>query len=182
MDNKKAQLWEVCLKNNIFEGFSDNEIPKIQDIFENILEERNDVAETDFLSLIQIKLKQLKNVSYKDLVPAEKVPIIDFSIKEDDAPLKNLDKLIQDKINERNLDMPDNVNINNNGDMSENKVINTTNPFNYEKNIINTLHDNSDTITKIKNVDTYQTDQTFSKIIHQQNLLLEKIFESQIKI
>jgi hypothetical protein len=99
----KAKLWDECLKQNIFSNCREDELPRIQELFEQTIEENKDVSPNDFTAILNVKLKQ---VSYKDLIPSEKQPIIDFSDNIDEEPLKDIDQLIAAKQKERQNDEP----------------------------------------------------------------------------
>ena len=99
----KAKLWDQCLKQNIFSNCREDELPRIQELFEQTIEENKDVSPNDFTAIMNVKLKQ---VSYKDLIPSEKQPIIDFSDNIDEEPLKDIDQLIAAKQKERQNDEP----------------------------------------------------------------------------
>ena len=99
----KANLWNECLQQNIFSNCRQEELPRVQELFEQTIEENKDVNTNDFISILGVKLNQM---SYKDLIPSEKQPMIDFSDNIEEEPLKDIDKLIAEKQKERQNDEP----------------------------------------------------------------------------
>jgi len=97
----KAQVWNECLKQNVFDQCREDELPRIQELFEKTIEETKDINE--IISILRVKIKE---VAYKDLIPSEKRPIIDFSDNVEEEPLKDIDKLIAEKQKERQNEEP----------------------------------------------------------------------------
>ena len=102
----KANLWNECLKQNLFSDCKQEELPKVQELFEQTIEENKDVNTNDFISILGVKIKQMTQLSYKDLIPNKKKPIIDFSDNIEEEPLKDIDQLIAEKQKERQNDEP----------------------------------------------------------------------------
>lgn len=149
----KAKLWDECLKQNIFSNCREDDLPRIQELFEKTVEENKDVSPNDFTAILNVKLKQ---VSYKDLIPSEKQPIIDFSDNIDEEPLKDIDQLIAAKQKERQNDEPDKSPIPN--------MVLPTPPLQVPLQVPSKeIHD-------------------IRQMVQTQNVILEKILESQIKI
>ena len=176
MDNEyKANLWNECLKQNLFSDCRSEQLPKVQELFEESMEENQSVNE--FISVLSVKIKQMNQLSYKDLIPSEKQPIIDFSDKIEEEPLKDIDKLIAEKQKERQ-----------NEEMNESPLSNTlSNPLsNTLSNPISNPLSNPLSNHEIKALNeenpTYKEIMDIKKKVQQQNLILEKILESQIKI
>ena len=51
----KADIWDMCVKQNIFEGYQDIMLPKIQEIFEKTLE--NNINDSTIIEKIRENLK-----------------------------------------------------------------------------------------------------------------------------
>lgn len=149
----KAKLWDECLKQNIFSNCREDDLPRIQELFEQTIEENKDVSPNDFTAILDVKLKQ---VSYKDLIPSEKQPIIDFSDNIDEEPLKDIDQLIAAKQKERQNDEPVKSPIPN--------MVLPTPPSQVPSQVPSQeIHD-------------------IRQMVQTQNVILEKILESHIKI
>lgn len=93
-------LWNECLKHNLFLGFSEDELPNVQSLFEQTYEENRDTTSPEFISIFSTKLKQ-KKFNYKDLIVENKPTIIDFSDKAEEEPIADIDRLISEKQKER---------------------------------------------------------------------------------
>jgi hypothetical protein len=166
----KAQVWNECLKQNVFDQCREDELPRIQELFEKTIEETKDINE--IISILRVKIKE---VAYKDLIPSEKRPIIDFSDNVEEEPLKDIDKLIAEKQKERQNEEP----------MATIKK----EPVMYSNDgpVISTPQTNPPPQT---NQSTPQMNQPImssellelKQMVYQQNLILEKILESQIRI
>jgi len=172
----KAKLWNDCLSANIFIGCSESEVPKVQELFEKTIEENRDISTSDFISIMSVKIKQMTQMSYKDLIPTEKKPIIDFSDNIEEEPLTNIDKLIEQKQKERQNDtfvsQPSNPIVPTNKILGPSNIIMPTNPIASTNPI---LGPNTILTPPNKMID-------IEKMIRQQNIILEQILESQIKI
>ena len=168
----KANLWNECLKNNIFTECRNEDVHKVQELFEQTIEENKDVNTNDFISILSVKIKQMSQLSYKDLIPSEKQPIIDFSDKIEEEPLKDIDKLIAEKQKERQNEEPiNNQNISNQIISKQN--IQQSIPQSIPQNGIKQINEE-----KYKEIEMVE----LKKMVQQQNIILEKILESQIKI
>ena len=163
MNNEyKANLWNECLKQNLFADCRNEQLPKVQELFEESIEENQSVNE--FISVLTVKIKQMNQLSYKDLIPSEKKPIIDFSDKIEEEPLKDIDTLIAEKQKERQ-----------NEEHIKNEIISNpkSNPIINSNNQIKLLNEESSYYKEIMDI---------KHKVQQQNFILEKILESQIKI
>ncbi|ADX05968.1 hypothetical protein 162313617 [Organic Lake phycodnavirus 1] len=154
----KEALWNECLKNNIFEGFSESELPNIQSVFEETYEENRDIQPADFMYVLSKKLKQQKKFEYKDLIPENKPSIIDFSDKSEEEPIVDIDRLISEKEKEREILYK----------------TNETSTTNIPSNQVVPQHVESHSVPNVA-VDHEQH-------YKYQNKILEQILESQIKI
>ena len=90
----KADIWDMCVKQNIFEGYQDIMLPKIQEIFEKTLEDN--INEPNIIEKIRENLKEINTIEYKDLMPKENIKTINFSDK-DEEPITNIEELIKKK-------------------------------------------------------------------------------------
>lgn len=166
----KAQVWNECLKQNVFDQCREDELPRIQELFEKTIEETKDINE--IISILRVKIKE---VNYKDLIPSEKRPIIDFSDNVEEEPLKDLDKLIAEKQKERQNEEPmmtpkkEPVMYSNDEPVMSNPPLNQPAPVTNQTAPIN---------QPIISSELFELKQ----MVYQQNLVLEKILESQIKI
>ena len=159
MTHNKAELWDLCIKNNIFEGIQNNMLPKVQEIFEDTVNTNMNVSKEELLKMISIHIKSINTINYKDLLPKEKIVDIKFNDDIQDEPLINIDKILEEKKKERNLFSLDN---------SQNSVID-----------INPLTQNYKIKEEPKDIE-FQTN--VYKILENQNDILVKILHSQIKI
>jgi hypothetical protein len=170
----KANIWNECLKQNVFSNCKEDELPRIQELFEETLEESKDIDE--IISVLRIKIQQ---ISYKDLIPSEKKPIIDFSDKVEEEPLQDLDKLIAEKQKERQNDEPIKG-------PSSSSPIDSLSPVVSAPSIVSSSSPivSSPPIVSSSPVVSSSSNelQEIKKIVLQQNLILEKILESQIKL
>jgi hypothetical protein len=101
METKEA-LWNECLLQNVFVGYTEAELPNVQTAFEEVYAAHTRATKSEFVELLsqKLKIKSTNQFVYKDLFPPQQPPKIDFSDK-DEEPLKDLDRLIADKKNER---------------------------------------------------------------------------------
>lgn len=166
----KAQVWNECLKQNVFDQCREDELPRIQELFEKTIEETKDINE--IISILRVKIKE---VTYKDLIPSEKRPIIDFSDNVEEEPLKDLDKLISEKQKERQNEEPmmtpkkEPVMYSNDEPVVSHPPMNQPAPLTNQPAPINQPIMSSELLE-------------LKQMVYQQNLILEKILESQIKI
>lgn len=180
----KAQVWNECLKQNVFDQCREDELPRIQELFEKTIEETKDINE--IISILRVKIKE---VTYKDLIPSEKRPIIDFSDNVEEEPLKDLDKLIAEKQKERQNEEPmmtpkkEPVMYSNDEPVMSHPPMNQPDPMTNQPapmtNQPASPTNQPDPINKpIMSSELLELKQ----MVYQQNLILEKILESQIKI
>jgi len=166
----KAQVWNECLKQNVFDQCREDELPRIQELFEKTIEETKDINE--IISILRVKIKE---VTYKDLIPSEKRPIIDFSDNVEEEPLKDIDKLIAEKQKERQNEEPmmtpkkEPVMYSNDEPVMSHPPMNQPSPLTNQPAPINQPIMSSELLE-------------LKQMVYQQNLILEKILESQIKI
>jgi hypothetical protein len=159
----KAQVWNECLKQNVFDQCREDELPRIQELFEKTIEETKDINE--IISILRVKIKE---VAYKDLIPSEKRPIIDFSDNVEEEPLKDIDKLIAEKQKERQNEEPM-------ATIKKEPVI-----YSNDGPVISTPQTNPPPQTNQPIMSSKLLE--LKQMVYQQNLILEKILESQIRI
>jgi len=160
----KADIWDMCVKQYIFEGYQDIMLPKIQEIFEKTLE--NNINDSNIIEKIRENLKEIKTIDYKDLMPKENIKTIDFSDK-DEGPISNIEELIKKKQDERNL--YNDISLNNLGFIEQENTPQIQNGSNPIKQTY---------INDIANINV----EKLYKLLNNQNELLEKIVLSQITI
>jgi len=166
----KANLWNECLKQNLFSDCKQEELPKVQELFEQTIEENKDVNTNDFISILGVKIKQMTQLSYKDLIPNKKQPIIDFSDNIEEEPLKDIDQLIAEKQKERQNDEPINKII------SKEQSIPIIQEQIIQEQIIEEQIIQEPILVKNKEINEIKY------MVQQQNKILEQLLESQIKI
>ena len=166
----KANLWNECLKQNLFSDCKQEELPKVQELFEQTIEENKDVNTNDFISILGVKIKQMTQLSYKDLIPNKKKPIIDFSDNIEEEPLKDIDQLIAEKQKERQNDEPINKIISKEQSIPIIQEPIIQEPIIQEPIIQEPILGKNKEINEIK------------YMVQQQNKILEQLLESQIKI
>lgn len=166
----KAQVWNECLKQNVFDQCREDELPRIQELFEKTIEETKDINE--IISILRVKIKE---VTYKDLIPSEKRPIIDFSDNVEEEPLKDLDKLIAEKQKERQNEEPMMTPKKEPVIYSNDEPVVSHPPMNQPAHVTNQPAPINQPIMSSELLELKQ-------MVYQQNLILEKILESQIKI
>lgn len=165
MIHDKAEIWDLCLQNNIFLGIQNNMFPKIQEIFEDTINDNMNVSKEELLKLISINIKSVGNtLNYKDLLPKEKVVDINFNDDVQDEPLVNIDKILEEKQKERNLISLDHKETN--SVININQLAQETETYKIEKE------------TKKNN----DFENNVYKILENQNDCLVKLLEYQIKI
>tara|TARA_B100002019_G_C20996951_1_gene463372 strand:+ start:151 stop:630 length:480 start_codon:yes stop_codon:yes gene_type:complete len=150
---RKGELWNICLQKNVFENCRETQLDEIKSIFERIIEKNNNIQNEDFIHIMKNEIKQLTSLNYQDLIPKEIQPTIDFSDNIEETPIKDLDKLIEEKNKERILF----------NDLSSNEIVENINPIQYSEN-------------------QSQSNNILLKKMEMQNKTLEKILLYQIKL
>lgn len=150
---RKGELWNICLQKNVFEHCRESQLDEIKSIFERIIEKNNNIQNEDFIHIMKNEIKQLTSLNYHDLIPKEIQPTIDFSDNIEETPIKDLDKLIEQKNKERILF----------NDLSSNEIVENVNPIQYSEN-------------------QSQLNNILLKKMEIQNKALEKILLYQIKL
>lgn len=100
IEMEKETLWNECLLQNVFVGYTETELPNVQSTFEQVYDGNQYTTPAEFVERLTQKLKSARQFEYKDLLPPQIPPVIDFSDKEEE-PLKDIDRLISEKKTER---------------------------------------------------------------------------------
>ena len=101
----KAQLWNKCVEQGIFNNVNKNDALRIQPLFETTLQQFNnrvegvDILNNEFIIRIKEEINKLNSFEerqkeYDKLLKSNVPPKIDFSDKLDE-PLKNIDSLVE---------------------------------------------------------------------------------------
>jgi hypothetical protein len=117
----KASLWKSCVEQGIFDNIPSSYQPQIQGLFESMIRQFNNdglelsKANQIFLRDFKIELTKLTNTpiptktfeetnnEYNKLFQPDKPEKIDFN-KEMDTPLKDIEKLLKEKADQRLLE------------------------------------------------------------------------------
>ena len=103
--NNKAQLWNKCIEQGIFNAVNKSDAHKIQPLFEGTLNifanriDNIDILNNEFIVKIKEEINKLNSFEerqkeYDKLLKNTSPPKIDFSDKIDE-PLKNIDSLVE---------------------------------------------------------------------------------------
>ena len=101
----KAQLWNKCVEQGIFNNVNKNDALRIQPLFETTLQQFNnrvegvDILNNEFIIRIKEEINKFNSFEerqkeYDKLLKSNVPPKIDFSDKLDE-PLKNIDSLVE---------------------------------------------------------------------------------------
>ena len=101
----KAQLWNKCIEQGIFNNVNKNDASRIQSLFETTLQQFNnrvegvEILNNEFIIRIKEEINKLNSFEerqkeYDKLLKSNIPPKIDFSDKLDE-PLKNIDSLVE---------------------------------------------------------------------------------------
>lgn len=99
----KKEVWDLCLKKGLFVNYTDSMLPKVQNIFEKVVNENS--MENDINNIVDMIAEELKNIdkfSYNDLIPNEKIKEIDFNDNTVEQS-EDIDILLEKKQKERNF-------------------------------------------------------------------------------
>jgi len=107
----KAELWDLCINQGIFNVVSKENASRIQSIFETTIsiyiprEDNIEILKKEFIIKIKEELNKLNSFEEKqkeyNLLLSNKPPVkIDFSDKIDE-PIKNIDELVEKTQNNR---------------------------------------------------------------------------------
>jgi len=183
----KASLWKSCIEQGIFDNIPSSYQPQIQGQFESMIRQFNNEglelskANQIFLRDFKIELMKLTNTpiptktfeetnaEYNKLFQPDKPEKIDFN-KEMDTPLKDIERLLKEKADQRLLESQ-----------------------NYFKDVrAETIIETKDTVPQIRleprlepripEVPTNDRTEELIKLFKQQHKILSGILESQIKI
>jgi hypothetical protein len=199
----KAALWKSCVEQGIFEKIPSSYQHQIQGLFELTIRQFNNdgldlaTANQMFLRDFKVELMKLTNVQipsktfeetnseYNKLFQPEKPEKIDFN-KEMDTPLKDIERLLKEKADQRLLESQNYFKDTRVETIETDKT--ESNEPNVNSNELKVNESKSDFTEKI------QTNQMFTfpkeqdkteeliKMMKQQQKILSGILESQIKI
>jgi hypothetical protein len=181
----KASLWKSCVEQGIFDNIPSSYQPQIQGQFESMIRQFNNEglelskANQIFLRDFKIELMKLTNTpiptksfeetnnEYNKLFQPEKPEKIDFN-KEMDTPLKDIEKLLKEKADQRLLE-------------SQNyfKDVRSETIVSMPKE---TIEPRIPEVVRIPTPNTNDRTEELIKLFKQQHKILSGILESQIKI
>jgi hypothetical protein len=181
----KASLWKSCVEQGIFDNIPSSYQPQIQGQFESMIRQFNNEglelskANQIFLRDFKIELMKLTNTpiptksfeetnnEYNKLFQPEKPEKIDFN-KEMDTPLKDIEKLLKEKADQRLLE-------------SQNyfKDVRSETIVSMPKETVETRIPE---VVRIPTPNTNDRTEELIKLFKQQHKILSGILESQIKI
>lgn len=101
----KAELWNKCIEQGIFNNVNKNDASRIQPLFETTLQQFNnrmesvEILNNEFIIRIKEEINKLNSFEerqkdYDKLLKSNVPPKIDFSDKLDE-PIKNIDSLVE---------------------------------------------------------------------------------------
>jgi hypothetical protein len=172
----KSYLWRYCVENNFFSEIPTSMIEQVRGLFEKTVKEyENENVELDtsnklFIKDFRVKIFKLGETikkemdfqkteqEYKSMLITPKPKEIEFS-KERDKPIENLEKLIEEKTKERDVDI--------------HKVF-TEDHKNKALGLVNQVN--------LGSVEESNVFKEIQKMYQVQNKILQSIVESQIKI
>ena len=184
----KASLWKSCVEQGIFDNIPSSYQPQIQGQFESMIRQFNNEglelskANQIFLRDFKIELMKLTNTpiptksfeetnsEYNKLFQPDKPEKIDFN-KEMDTPLKDIEKLLKEKADQRLLESQNYFK-----DVRTETIIETKE---LPKEVPKEVPENRPHVISIPIND--KTDELI-KMFKQQHKILSGILESQIKI
>lgn len=120
---EKVKKWDLCLEHNLFNGFNESLLPKIQELFEDTLNTNEKIDDTIFITLMKEKIKQIDTFDYKNTIIHENRKDINFS-DENEEPIEDIQGLLESKQNERKMLFNDlsNTSVENKNE-NENKIL-----------------------------------------------------------
>jgi hypothetical protein len=103
--NNKAELWNKCIEQGIFNNVNKNDASRIQPLFETTLQQFNnrmesvEILNNEFIIRIKEEINKLNSFEerqkeYDKLLKSNVPTKIDFSDKLDE-PIKNIDSLVE---------------------------------------------------------------------------------------
>ena len=187
----KASLWKSCVEQGIFEKIPSSYQHQIQGLFELTIRQFNNngldlaTANQMFLRDFKVELSKLTNVKipsktfeetnseYNKLFQPDKPEKIDFN-KEMDTPLKDIDRLLKEKADQRLLESQNYFK-----DVRAETIIEDSVPL--VENLPSNTTLNVPVIHFPEPKEKERTEDVI-KMMHQQQKILSGILESQIKI
>ena len=181
----KASLWKSCVEQGIFDNIPSSYQPQIQGQFESMIRQFNNEglelskANQIFLRDFKIELMKLTNTpiptksfeetknEYNKLFQPEKPEKIDFN-KEMDTPLKDIEKLLKEKADQRLLESQNYFK-----DVRDETIVAMPKE---------TIEPRIPEVVRIPTPNTNDRTEELIKLFKQQHKILSGILESQIKI
>jgi hypothetical protein len=178
----KASLWKSCVEQGIFDNIPSSYQPQIQGQFESMIRQFNNEglelskANQIFLRDFKIELMKLTNTpiptksfeetnnEYNKLFQPEKPEKIDFN-KEMDTPLKDIEKLLKEKADQRLLESQNYFK-----DVRSETIVSMP------------IEPRIPEVVRIPTPNTNDRTEELIKLFKQQHKILSGILESQIKI
>lgn len=122
-EEEKVKKWDLCLEHNLFNGFKEYLLPKIQELFEDTLNTNEKIDDTIFITLMKEKIKHIDTFDYKNTIIHENRKDINFS-DENEEPIEDIQGLLESKQNERKMLFNDlsNTSVENKNE-NENKIL-----------------------------------------------------------
>lgn len=122
-EEEKVKKWDLCLEHNLFNGFKESLLPKIQELFEDTLNTNEKIDDTIFITLMKEKIKHIDTFDYKNTIIHENRKDINFS-DENEEPIEDIQGLLESKQNERKMLFNDlsNTSVENKNE-NENKIL-----------------------------------------------------------
>ena len=182
----KASLWKSCIEEGIFDNIPSSYQPQIQGQFESMIRQFNNEglelskANQIFLRDFKIELMKLTNTpiptktfeetnaEYNKLFQPDKPEKIDFN-KEMDTPLKDIERLLKEKADQRLLESQNYFK-----DVRAETIIETKDPVPQIRS--------EPRIPEVIPIPTNDRVEELIKLFKQQHKILSGILESQIKI
>lgn len=177
-NQNKAALWRSCVEEGLFNNIPSKMIHPVQGLFENTVREiANDSIEVSignqlFMKEFRLRLAHMTGIpintptfeetekEYKAMLESPKPKGIDFT-EEKDSPIENLEEIIEKKTKQRESEINNLFN-----EEHKNKVLGIITP----------------TINQVLGTTSNQNNNDILKMIQSQNIVLQRILESQIKI
>jgi len=182
----KASLWKSCIEQGIFDNIPSSYQPQIQGLFESMIRQFNNEglelskANQIFLRDFKIELMKLTNTpiptktfeetnaEYNKLFQPDKPEKIDFN-KEMDTPLKDIERLLKEKADQRLLESQNYFK-----DVRTETIIESKEPEPQTRL--------EPRIPEVIPIATNDRTEELIKLFKQQHKILSGILESQIKI
>ena len=199
-NQNKAALWSSCVEQGVFNKIPSDMMPQTQNLFETTIAKFNhagvDVPVANQAFLVDFKRElskmsgvNIKSTSFEDtekeylsLLKAPTPKAVDFNEMKDE-PLGDIERIIQEKQQQRQMEM-DKI-------FQKNETQNRVESFNEPDREVREVHEPFKSfqpfkaVNEVKEVKEVRPDKSSTEIMHilkSQNNVLTKILESQLKI